>query len=65
MDQLTDSDKMPFGKHKGDALVNVPAGYLIYIYENMDLHGPIKDYIKKNLDVLKAQAKRAQQQNRR
>lgn len=65
MNQLTDNDPMPFGKHKGVALINIPAGYLIYIYENMDLHGPIKDYIKKNLDVLKIQAKRAQQHNRR
>lgn len=56
---------MPFGEHKGKSLANVPARYLIYIFENFQLHDNLKAYIKKNKDVLEAEVKRANQQMRR
>lgn len=30
---LTDEDTMPFGKHKGELLSDVPASYLIWLSE--------------------------------
>jgi len=62
---FTDSTLMPFGKHKGTALANVPAEYLIYIYENMTLSEGLKQYIKKNKDVLDAEIKRQKRFNSR
>jgi uncharacterized protein (DUF3820 family) len=63
--ELTAQSPMPFGKHQGEKLANVPARYLIYIYENFKLHDNLKAYIKKNKDVLEAEVKRANQQMRR
>lgn len=52
---MTDNDLMPFGKHKGVKMANVPDSYLIYIYEN-DMIGKferVKKYIEENWDILK------------
>lgn len=64
-EEFTDQSLMPFGEHKGKKLANVPARYLIYIFENFKLHDNLKAYIKKNKDVLEAEVKRANQQMRR
>lgn len=53
-----DNSKMPFGEHKGKALVNVPASYLLYLYEQPWLRGPVKEYIKENFATISTQAKR-------
>lgn len=50
---LTDNDLMPWGQHKGVKMANVPASYLIWLYEEKKCSGNVKDYIKENLDVLK------------
>jgi len=63
--ELTDQSLMPFGKHQGEKLANVPARYLLYIFENFTLHDNLKAYIKKNKDVLEAEVKRANKQMRR
>lgn len=59
---LGDEDKMPFGKHKGEKLVNIPGKYLLYIYESgiSDSNERVKAYIKENLEVIKQQAKEGQ-----
>jgi len=46
---------MPFGKYKGEKLANVPPEYLLYIYENCGIYGGLANYIKENLDVIKAE----------
>lgn len=48
---------MPFGKYKGALLANVPAKYLIFLYDN-NKSGVITDYIKDSMDALKAEIKR-------
>lgn len=54
---LTDKDKMLFGKHKGERMIDVPAKYLLYIYENkMCSNERVKMYIEDNLEVIKQQA---------
>lgn len=62
---LTDNDRMPFGKHKGEKMANVPASYLLWIYDEWTLPNPrfsfvnkeVKTYIEDNLDVLRKEVK--------
>jgi len=65
MVHLTDQSLMPFGKFKGDKLANVPAWYLLWIYDNMMLQDNLKKYIKDNRQVLEQEKKRSDQQMRR
>lgn len=65
MVRLDDTSLMPFGKYKGTKLANVPASYLLFIYDNYQLHENLKEYIKKNKDVLQAEVKRAARENRK
>jgi uncharacterized protein (DUF3820 family) len=52
---MDDDSLMPFGKHKGKKMANVPGEYLLYIYENNMCYGELYQYIKDNLDVIKSQ----------
>lgn len=52
---LTDKDNMPWGKYVGVKMANVPASYLLWLYENNKCSGDVKDYIKENLEVLQYQ----------
>lgn len=56
MKTLTDLDLMPFGKHKGIPMQDVPASYLHYLWVNgkkEDKFCPVVGYIRENLDVLR------------
>jgi uncharacterized protein (DUF3820 family) len=46
---------MPFGKYKGEKMANVPADYLLWLYENGKCFGDIKKYIVDNLDSIKSE----------
>lgn len=62
---MTDQSLMPFGKHKGKALANVPAHYLLWLYENAEnLRNPLKAYIEENLDVIKRQVANSEKKKR-
>ena len=50
--KLTDNDLMPFGKHKGVKLANLPADYLFYMYDADELFGAIKEYVEDNYEAL-------------
>jgi uncharacterized protein (DUF3820 family) len=50
---LTDKSKMPFGKYEGVEMVNVPAEYLLWIFENNKCSKEVAFYIKENLESLK------------
>lgn len=56
MAEFNDESLMPFGKHKGEKMANVPAPYLLWLKENANLHDNLKNYIESNLDLLKAEA---------
>jgi uncharacterized protein (DUF3820 family) len=43
---LSDISKMPFGKFRGQKLEDVPASYLIWLYDNNKCNGELKEYIK-------------------
>jgi len=53
MKNLTDEDLMPFGKYKGYSMINVPASYLLWLYENNKCDRQVMDYIIDNLDFIK------------
>lgn len=53
---LCDTDPMPFGKHKGVPMSDVPAGYLHWLWANgkkEDKRCKVADYIRRNIDALK------------
>ncbi len=50
--EITDYTPMPFGKFRGTAMVNVPAPYLLWLYNNGCDHTGVKKYIIENLDGL-------------
>jgi uncharacterized protein (DUF3820 family) len=57
---MTDESLIPFGKYKDEKMANVPASYLIWMYESGKCYGAIKQYIIDNLEVLKEEIKRNQ-----
>lgn len=57
---LTDESPMPFGKHKGEKMANVPAEYLLWCYENEKCSSDVSKYIKENYDVLKEEVKQSE-----
>ena len=57
MEKLTDESVMPWGKYKGYSMKNVPADYLLWIYENDNCNKSVRDYIIENLDFLKMEIK--------
>ena len=57
---MNDNSVMPFGKYKGEKMANVPADYLLWMYENGKCYGEIKEYIKDNLQVIQTEIKRSQ-----
>ena len=52
---MTDESIMPFGKYKGQQMADVPAPYLLWLYENNKCYGEVKQYIRENMDVIKGQ----------
>lgn len=57
--KLEDTDPMPFGKHKGEMMQDVPASYLHWLWgeKKDDKTDPVVDYIRRNLNVLKQEYK--------
>jgi len=54
---------MPFGKHKGKRLKDVPHGYLLWLYDRKKLNGKLKKYAEKNILILIFQKKSKNQSN--
>lgn len=50
---MNDESIMLFGMHKGKKLANVPANYLLWLYENEKAFGTLKTYIEENMDAIK------------
>jgi len=48
-----DDDLMPYGKYKGVKMANVPASYLIWLYDNNKAANSVKFYIEENMEVLR------------
>lgn len=41
---------MPFGKHKGIKITDVPDGYIVWMFENITPHEPLKTAINKEME---------------
>ena len=54
-DEVTDETPMPFGKYKDDRMDEVPAEYLLWLYDN-DKARNLVEYIEDNMDVLQQEA---------
>jgi len=52
---MTDNSIMTFGKYKGEKMANIPADYLLWLYENSKVFGEVKQYIKDNIYVIKSE----------
>jgi len=54
---LKDTDKMPWGKHEGARMQDVPAHYFHYFWTEKglkdDKSDPVADYIRRSLGALK------------
>lgn len=56
---LTDQSPMPFGKHQGEKLENVPAKYLLWLWDNgvhRERTRPLHRYILANFRTLETEA---------
>ncbi len=48
--ELNDDSPMPWGKHKGTKMENVPDNYLKWLYDNEKVDSPVKDYIEEYMN---------------
>lgn len=49
---MTDQSLMPWGKHQGEKMANVPPSYLLWLLDNDKCGGDVKKYIQENKDNL-------------
>jgi uncharacterized protein (DUF3820 family) len=49
---------MPFGKYKGEQLLDIPVSYLEWIYDNVELRGDLAAGVERAIDVLRAEKNR-------
>lgn len=56
MEEITDTTPMPWGKHKGAAMANIDADYLLWVRENLSLSTPMQKYIDDNRVLLEKEA---------
>ena len=49
----TDDSLMTFGKYQGQKLANIPASYLLWLYDNNRAYPKLKAYIIENMDALR------------
>lgn len=54
---MTDNSIMPWGKYEGFKMADIPADYLIWLFENHKVKGDIYFYIQDNMDTLKQEVK--------
>lgn len=55
---MTDESILTFGMHKGKRLIDVPASYLIWLYEENKCGSELRAYIEDNMQALRKEAKR-------
>lgn len=49
---------MPFGKYKGEQLLDIPVSYLEWIYDNLELNGDLEQAVSDAIDVLRGEKNR-------
>jgi uncharacterized protein (DUF3820 family) len=56
--KITDESEMAFGKYQGEQIGNVPAAYLLYLYDK-NRAGRYKEYIEENMKMLQDEEEEA------
>lgn len=59
MAAITDNTPMPWGKYKGQKMINVPASYLLYLNTSGKCPPNMMAYINDNKEVLDEEMRRA------
>jgi uncharacterized protein (DUF3820 family) len=57
---MDDNSRMPYGKHKGEAMGSIPPQDLLWLYENNRCSQEVKKYIEENLENIKLEIKQNQ-----
>ena len=53
---LTDKDMMPWGKYQGELMEDVPAEYLLFLYDGKGIFDPkVNRYVLENINILRMQ----------
>ena len=52
---VTDETKLWYGKHKGKTMIDVPASYLVWCYDNNKCTANVRRYVEENREVLDKQ----------
>jgi uncharacterized protein (DUF3820 family) len=52
---MTDNSIMPIGKYKGEKMANVPSQYLLWLLENGNTYGELRQYLIDNKNVFEAE----------
>lgn len=64
--KANDNTVITFGKYEGTKLANIPASYLLWLYEKVSsLDRSIKAYIEDNMDLLKHEIEKEKNETRR
>ncbi len=50
---MNENSIMPFGKHKGKPLKDVPHSWFVYMYDRNKLSGALKQYAEENVPILR------------
>ena len=54
MDYL-ENFQMPFGKYKGESLLDIPVSYLEWVYYNIELNGDLEQAVSYAIDLLRSE----------
>lgn len=49
---LLEETRMPFGKHKGKMMKELPDDYIYYLYSEVNCYGHVKQYVDENIDAV-------------
>lgn len=65
MGKFTDESIMPFGRYQGKKMEDVPASYLIWMWDegNKINDSRVREYVLENLDVLRKQVEETKNKN--
>lgn len=60
---MKDTDSMPYGKHKGKRMIDIPASYLLWLLGALEKdksdNSDVKKYLQDNKDALKLEVKKS------
>ena len=52
---MDDNSVMPIGKYRGKEMANIPPEYLLWLLENGNTYGELKQYLIENKEVFESE----------